>query len=349
MKRIFAKAGQVAVAGTLAISGLLALPATAQVVPESGPLSKQTISRLLIIDAERHGNRVVAVADRGYILLSDDNGENWRRAKAPAGPLLTAVSMVDGKLAWAVGHDSVILHSSDGGENWTKQFSAESEQRPLLDVLFVDAQKGFAVGAYGAFYTTEDGGKTWHARPLLPPPPKAAKPKADSGRGAVDEKAQEEEDRHLNAIARLKSGTLLVVGEAGKMARSDDNGATWTRLPAPYKGSLFGVVEAQDGSVIAFGLRGRIFRADANLKSWTQIENKSVATLMGGTLLPDGTVVLAGAAGTVLVSRDNGASFSPYDAKTTKAFSKPLLGGPNSVLLLGEAGARDEVISSARR
>jgi photosystem II stability/assembly factor-like uncharacterized protein len=350
MKRIFAKACHSVAASALACVGLLALPATAQVVPESGPLSKQTISRLLIIDAERHGNRVVAVADRGYILLSDDNGENWRRAKSPAGPLLTAVSMIDGKLAWAVGHDSLILHSADGGETWTKQFSAESEQRPLLDVLFVDAQKGFAVGAYGAFYTTEDGGKTWHARPLLPAAPAAkAKPKADSGRGAIDEKAQEEEDRHLNAIQRLKAGTMLVVGEAGKMARSDDNGNTWSRMQSPYKGSLFGVVEAQDGSVIAFGLRGRIFRADANLKSWTQVENKSVATLMGGTLLPDGTLVLAGAAGTVLVSRDNGASFSPYDAKTTKAFSKPLLGGPNSVLLLGEAGARDEVVSSARR
>lgn len=349
MKGLFSSACRVLAAGVIACAGAAHLPAAAQVVPESGPLGKQTISRLLILDAERHGNRVIAVADRGYILVSDDNGENWRRAKAPPGPLLTAISMIDGKLGWAVGHDARVLHSSDGGETWTQQFSAESEQRPLLDVLFLDASKGFAVGAYGAFYATEDGGKTWTGRPLLAPQAAAKKGKADSARGVPDEKAQEDEDRHLNAIVRLKSGTLLVVGEAGKMARSDDGGATWARMQAPYKGSLFGAIEAQDGSVIAFGLRGRIFRADANLKAWTQIENKSVATLMGGTVLPDGTVVIAGAAGTVLVSRDHGASFSPYDSKTTKAFSKPLLGGPNSVLLLGEAGARDEVVSSARR
>lgn len=327
-----------------------AATAQSQVLPDSGPLAKQSVSRLLLIDADRQGNRVVAVGDRGYILVSDDNGESWRRAKAPAGPLLSAVTLVDGKNGWAVGHDSVILASNDGGETWTKQFSAESEQRPLLDVLFLDTQKGFAVGAYGAFFETADGGKTWNSRQLLPPSPAPArgKPAASAGRGAAAEE-QSDEDRHLNAIIRLADGKLLIVGEAGKMARSDDGGKTWSRVEAPYKGSFFGAIQAQDGSVIVYGLRGRIYRADASLKGWKQVENASVATLMGGSMLPDGAIVLAGAAGTVLVSRDNGQSFSPFSTGTTRAFSKVLLGGPNSVLALGEAGARDLLIPAARR
>lgn len=335
----------------LCLTGALAPLVQAQVLPESGPLTKQSVSRLLLVDAERHGNRVIAVGDRSYILVSDDNGESWRRAKAPPGPLLSAVTFVDAKLGWAVGHDSVILGTSDGGETWTKQFSAESEQRPLLDVLFLDAQNGFAVGAYGAFYATEDGGKTWNARQLVPPPPAPARgkaPAAATGRSATAQD-QTDEDRHLNAIVKLADGKLLVVGEAGKMARSDDSGKTWSRVEAPYKGSFFGAVQAQDGSVIVFGLRGRIYRADSNLKTWKQIENASVATLMGGSVLPDGTLVIAGAAGTILVSRDNGQSFSRFDSGTTRAFSKALLGGPNSVLALGEAGARDLLIPGARR
>lgn len=338
------------IAAAVMLSGLAVSAPHAQVLPESGPLSKQSVSRLLLIDAERYGNRVVAVGDRGYIVLSDDNGESWRRAKAPAGPLLAAVHFIDAKSGWAVGHDSMILATTDGGETWVKQFSAESEQRPLLDVLFLDTNNGFAIGAYGAFYGTTDGGKTWEPRQLVPPLPAPARSKAPANaRGNQQEDKGGDEDRHLNAILKLADGKLLVVGEAGKMARSDNAGKSWARVEAPYKGSFFGAVQATDGSVIAFGLRGRIFRTDAGLKTWKQVENASVATLMGGSVLPDGSIVLAGAAGTVLVSRDNGASFSSFNSGTTKAFSKALLGGPNSVLALGEAGARDLLIPSARR
>ena len=43
------------------------------------------MERLLLVDATHQGSRVVAVGDRGYIVLSDDNGKTWRRAKSPAG------------------------------------------------------------------------------------------------------------------------------------------------------------------------------------------------------------------------------------------------------------------------
>src|SRR5262249_31120184 len=136
-------------------------------LPESGPLPRNTMQRLLIEDAAQVGKRIVAVGDRGYIVTSDDNGANWKRAKAPAAPLLTALRFVDDKHGWAVGHDSIILATTDGGDTWTKQFSAAEEQRPLLGVYFVDAKRGYAVGAYGAFYETTDGGTKWTARKIL--------------------------------------------------------------------------------------------------------------------------------------------------------------------------------------
>jgi photosystem II stability/assembly factor-like uncharacterized protein len=338
------------------VLGTFCATAFAEVLPETGPLSKQSMDRLLLIDAERIGDRVVAVGDRGYIVYSTDNGESWKRAKAPGAPLLTAVTFVDQQTGWAVGHDSMIFATTDGGENWSKQFSAEKEQRPLLDVLFLNKTTGFAVGAYGAYYETTDGGKTWTARKILeapPPPPKAPPVKgaaakaapapAPSARDVPDDKGGDE-DRHLNGIVKLGENSLLIVGEAGTLLKSDDAGKTWTKLTSPYKGSFFGGIVAEDNGVVIYGLRGKIYRAEAGLKAWAQVDNASVATLMGSTKLPGGALVIAGAAGTVLVSRDNGASFSPLKTGTTKAYSKPLLGAPNAVLLLGEAGARDVLI-----
>ena len=294
-----------------------------EILPASGPLRATTMERLLLVDAARQGNRIVAVGDRGYIVLSDDGGASWRRAKSPAAPLLTAVHFVDARQGWAVGHDSVILATGDGGETWTLQFSAPAENRPLLDVHFLDANHGIAVGAYGAYYETGDGGKTWNDRKVL----------AD--------------DKHMNAILPLAQGQMVVLGEAGTIIVSADAGKTWAPVASPYKGSLFGGVVAEDGAAVACGLRGRIYRSTDAGNTWTQVDNASAATLLGGSKLPGGALVLAGAAGTVLVSRDGGKSFAPLATGTTRAISKAILGAPDTLLLLGEAGARRVPLSSA--
>jgi photosystem II stability/assembly factor-like uncharacterized protein len=339
------------------------------VMPASGPLTKQTMSRLLLTDAARFGNRVVAVGDRGYVVYSDSNGESWQRAKTPPNtPLLTAVYFLDEKTGWAVGHDSVILTSTDRGENWTKAFAAAEDQKPLMDITFVDANTGFAVGAYGAFYATTDGGKTWALRKIFESTkaaPAKESPKDAPKKGKyesvgsskpagdaveTDDKAAKggDDDKHINAIAKLGDNKLFIAGEAGLLAKSDDGGKTWIKIASPYKGSYFGAILAQDGAVLIYGLRGRIYRStDATLSNWKLVENKSVASLMGGTRLPDGTLVLAGLSGTVLVSRDNGGSFTPLPSGSTKALSAPLLGAPNALLLIGEAGVRDVLLAAA--
>ena len=333
------------------------------VMPTSGSLSKQTMSRLLLTDGARIGNRVVAVGDRGYIVYSDNNGESWQRARTPPNtPLLTAVYFLDGNTGWAVGHDSVILTSTDKGESWTKAFSAADDQKPLMDIIFVDANNGFAVGAYGAFYATTDAGKTWVSRKLFETT-KAVTSKQEPKKGKyeskgaakpgdeLDDKAAakgNDDDKHINAIAKLGDNKLFVAGEAGMLAKSDDGGKTWVKIASPYKGSFFGAIQAQDGAVLIYGLRGKIYRStDATLNNWRLIENKTVASLMGATRLPDGALVLAGLSGTVLVSRDNGESFTSLPSGSTKALSAPLLGAPNAVLLIGEAGVRDVLLTAA--
>ena len=366
MKKSFAFAPFCAVVAGLLITAIASFDARAQiarVMPASGPLSKQSMSRLLLIDAARIGNRVVAVGDRGYIVFSDNNGESWQRAKTPPNtPLLTAVFFLDDKTGWAVGHDSMILTSTDRGESWTKAFSAADEQKPLMDIVFVDANTGFAVGAYGAFYGTADGGKTWTSRKLFETTKVVAAPKAPAKKGKyesvgakpgdadIDDKAGGkggDEDKHLNAIINLGDNKLFVAGEAGMLAQSNDGGKTWTRIASPYKGSYFGAIQAQNGTVLIYGLRGRIYRStDAALSSWKQVESKTVASLMGATRLPDGALVLAGLSGTVLVSRDNGESFSSLPTGSTKALSAPLLGAPNALLLIGETGARGVLLTA---
>jgi photosystem II stability/assembly factor-like uncharacterized protein len=276
---------------------------------------EQTMQRLLLVDAERFGNRIVAVGDHGYIVISDDFGKTWKRAKAPAAPLLTAVDFLDDTLGLALGHDSVILQTTDRGETWTQVFAAPTEQRPLLDVLYVKKDFAVAVGAYGAYYESTDG-KTWTGRKIT------------------------QDDKHFNAILELGEGRLLLLGEAGTILASNDWGKTWSPTASPYKGSFFGAIVAEDGAVVAFGMRGRIFRSTNKGTAWTAVENASTASLVGGEKLPDGSIVLTGASGVALLSRDNGLTFQPIQTGTTRALAKAVPGENGVILLLGEGGAR---------
>ncbi|VVM75351.1 hypothetical protein PS619_02020 [Pseudomonas fluorescens] len=81
------------------------------------PQARQAV----LLDLARAGARLVAVGERGIVLLSDDNGINWRQAQVPVSVSLTAVQFVDANTGWAVGHAGAVLVSHDGGENWELQ------------------------------------------------------------------------------------------------------------------------------------------------------------------------------------------------------------------------------------
>ncbi len=371
MKKLPAFNGLAHLVATMLFAAVSAvcLPVSAQVnpavLPSSGPLSKQAMSRMLLTDVARAGKRLIAVGDRGYLVFSDNNGGSWERAKAPANlPLLNGVYFSDENTGWAVGHDSVILKSINQGKEWTQVFSSAKDQRALMDIVFTDAGTGFVVGAYGAFLETSDGGKTWASRKVIPPAViartavkvekgnrEARGTKAGRGKDiefADDAEKSADEDKHLNAIIKLAASRLFIAGEAGTLLSSADNGKTWSRVDSPYKGSFFGAIATDDGAVIIYGLRGNVYRStDASLKAWAQIETGTKASIMGSTKLADGTIVLAGLAGTLLLSRDGGKTFASLASGTTKPLAAAVSGGPNALLVVGDSGAREILLTPA--
>ncbi|MEA1676906.1 WD40/YVTN/BNR-like repeat-containing protein [Nitrospirillum sp. BR 11163] len=273
-------------------------------------------SRSLLLAAALAGNRLVAVGERGHILLSDDNGHSWRQAPAPANATLTGVRFIDARQGWAVGHDATILHTADGGESWTLQNFAPDWEQPLMDVLFDDADHGIAVGAYGLFLETADGGKTWTKRRIT------------------------DDDLHLNAIFATGGDTRMVVGEAGGVYTSADKGHTWTKRVLPYEGSLFSGVAVDDRTVVVFGLQGHAFRSTDGGQNWQTIDTGTKAGLMGGVATPDGHVVLVGALGTVLSSSDGGASFKLTYRPDRLGLADAVRDADGGLILLGDEGPK---------
>ncbi len=105
-----------------------------------------------------HADRMVAVGDAGWVLVSDD-GLTWSNRTPPVAQALRGVAYGNSVFV-AVGETGTILHSPDG-EHWTRAPATEDEA-DLNAIAFADGMF-FAVGAAGTLRVSTDG-RTWTAR-----------------------------------------------------------------------------------------------------------------------------------------------------------------------------------------
>lgn len=259
----------------------LATPAYAQDTPDAAATPAEIASKAAaaqINDVALAGERLVAVGDKGIVVLSTD-AETWTQAPTPVDVLLNAVFFANEREGWAVGHDATVIHTADGGQTWTLQNWAPTDNRPFMDVFFWDEQRGLAVGAYGLFKVTDDGGKTWtdHSDPAF------------------------EEGPHLNSLTRTADGSLLLVGEKGLTATSAD-GTAWVVHPTGYEGSLFAAIPRGEKGALVIGMRGTVLEAaDMSCPAWRKVETGTEKSLFGLTDLGNGKVAVAGSSGELRV------------------------------------------------
>jgi len=356
----------------LGLSMALAAPAAFALtdIIETPALMSDLAPESLLNDATRAGDRIVAVGERGHVIYSDDEGQTWTQAEVPVSVTLNAVDFGSDSSGWVVGHSGVVLHSGDAGATWQLQFDglqaaelviesreeqiAAMEERieqapeaekgdlewalddlffalenvqadmeigpvnPLLDVWFENDQHGFVVGAYGMVLRTQDGGETWEDwGPQLSNP----------------------QNFHLNSVARVTGGALVIVGEAGQVHVSVDNGDTWERRESPYDGSLFGVMgTGKVNEVLAFGLRGNTMLSTDLGRSWTMVANEGGTTLNNGSVADDGRITLVGNSGAVLMSSNGGESFRAHFRNDREGVMGVVPLSGTNLLLVGEGG-----------
>lgn len=338
---------------SVSLATVLSNAAAAQTdgLPVQPSIASAMAAQSVMLSVARAGQRLVAVGERGFIVVSDDNGGTWKQVGSPVSMTLVKVRFIDDLEGWAVGHAGVVLHSQDGGLTWTRQLdgvqaaeielqearraidnSDDSENarerlsqaqqlvddgpdKPLLDVLFLDAKNGLVVGAYGLAFVTHDGGLSWQS----------IRSRIDNPNGL-----------HLYSIER--AGTdLFVAGEQGTLLRSGDEGQTFESLPSPYEGTTFGLQATSSGSILAFGLRGKAFESRDRGNSWQRLDTLQPVTLTSGLRLDDGSVLLSDESGRVLRFADGDTRASVLQVTQPSYFTG-----------MAQAANGELIISSAR-
>ncbi len=305
----------------VAIMAFSSLPAHAQWQdPLQTPAMKteKAVSSLLL-DVVDTGKSLVAVGERGHVILSKDDGYSWAQADVPVISTLTSVYFVDTQTGWAVGHDAVVLKTQDGGLSWKKQFDGFDANSMLLQQakqvkahLESELSKASVVGnparislaeeeLENATFVLEDAQIDFEDKSTKPLLDVWFKNKnegfvvgaygmifktTNGGDNWLDWSSHvENPDRfHLNAITSTAENRLMIVGEAGIMLRTNNGGDKWEQMFSPYDGSFFGITSlSKQGVQLAYGLRGNLARSDNFGSSWKLMDTKTEQSLIGAT------------------------------------------------------------------
>jgi photosystem II stability/assembly factor-like uncharacterized protein len=315
---------------------------TAQAAEPTGPaldrpaLSVRHPQRAVLLAGARAGAAWVAVGERGLVARSEDGGKSWQQANVPVSVTLTALRFADEQHGVAVGHGGTVLFTDDGGRNWQRrldgrriaelqvaaakarhdaaaikaaeQLVADGPDKPLLDVLVLDAQRAVVIGAYGLALATADAGKTWVSWADRLDNPKAL---------------------HLYAV-RQRDARIVIAGEQGLVLASDNSGQTFRRVTTPYKGSFFTLELPAANEIVLAGLRGNVWRS-LDARDWVQWVPPMPASIVASQLAADGTLLLANQAGFVLARR--GDALVPIHGEPLPPLNG-IAAGPDGVLVV---------------
>lgn len=295
----------------------------------------------LLTDIVNNSGRLVAVGERGHIIYSTD-GKTWQQANVPVNVLLTAVDFVNEKVGFAVGHDATLLTTADGGENWQVVNYQPEIDKPLLNVKAIGEQV-IAVGAYGLYWYSNDGGQTWNSEfhdELLIEDDRLYLEDLKQFEPEVYNEEKQFMLPHFNDIASA-DGQLLMVGEAGFLASSNDNGKNWQIIDGDYFGSYFSVADSEEGVQVA-GLRGNLFTSSDQGSTWHAVTTPVAATINDSYVAGDDVYHFANS-GNLFYSIGGGA-FKLHTFDDGKAVMSGVI-KDNTMYLATEAGIKSLPVS----
>ena len=247
---------------------------------------------------------VGAIEDRkgrskGTVVSTDDGGKNWSLADFAEQPI--SLFFLNPSLGW-LATDRGVWSTGDGARTWKK---VDGLKKGILEVYFLNAQHGYAIGFPKAIYETADGGKHWSKLAAADRPSTVQDTVyeciafqgqhgiiAGSAKPVGTDETPAWLDPSEARLHRERQSTMVVL-------ETRDGGGTWEATASQFYGRMSQLVMSKDGSALAlfeyhnyYSLPSRVYK----VKFQTSMDivfaerDRAVTDLV---LLPDGTVLLA--------------------------------------------------------
>jgi len=291
-----------------------------------------------LIDIAKTGERLVAIGERGLVIVSDDEGLVWRQAEVPVSATLTALSFGASRVGWAVGHAGVILHTDDGGNSWQRQFDGRDANKLYLE--FTKKQLKHLQGQINALSKSSPAAAGDTEDPVLA----ELEYQLEDAIFAVEDAESALEngpaDPFLDVLA-LSTDSAIAVGAYGMIYRTDNGGKTWHLASAGIENidryHYYAIVQNADGILYLSGEAGLLYRSTDGGTHWERLEELYDGSLFG--LIVKGKRVLAfGLRGNIFLSNDKGYTWARWDNPHEYSLYGGSVLSDGVVVLLGSGG-----------
>ena len=320
---------------------------------------KEQLADLSFVDAntgwilETDGT-VVQTKDGGTEFIQRTAVPGSKAAGGSADP--TALAFTSTGAGFAAVSDGKLYMTSDEGVSW--KLVADTGERALRDVEFVDAQHGFAVGAGQLLMRTGDGGATWSAHelqadgrdldeidcatPMLCIATTAKGDQlvrtADAGESSSLVSASTDP---LFAAAFVSDTVVVAAGANGATVVSDDAGANFGAVGGRLGGEYSGIrAGGRPGTAYAPGDNGALAVTTDSGATWLRGNVSTSEDLRDVSFPTAQTGYALDTAGGVFRTQSGGQAWSALDAGAGTPPSAILAPTPDTVLTIGPRGMR---------
>ncbi len=240
-----------------------------------------TVNAVKMLDSKRG----IAVADSGYVLITNNGGDSWRQFAR-----FDSLNLHD---LWVKPNGEIII-ISDSSKLFYGKFNSENFSMvklpmnfALMKIKFINESVGFILGSQGLILKSVNGGNSWKSVPSYV-------------------------STLLYDVAFASENTGFVVGQRGTILKTTDQGETWRKIKSSSVKYLRSIVFLNNQVGIIVGGGGTILRTDDGGKSWIKTEFRNVRGLNKIFVFKDLLIILANK-GYLLVSDDSASSWKLYD------------------------------------
>ena len=317
---------------------VLAVPASAKDFVFSPAIAVSDAPSLPLLDIARAGERLVAIGERGLVIVSDDEGESWRQASVPVSATLTALSFSTARKGWAVGHAGVILHTDDAGNSWQRQFDGNAANQQFLEYTKkqVEKIKGQINGLSKAGEAAVADSSAAVLADLEYELEDAIFAQEDA-QSAVDTGPA---DPFLDVLA-ISVNTAVAVGAYGMIYRTDNAGKTWhlgvDGIENIDRYHYYAIARSENGKMFLSGEAGLLYRSIDDGSTWERFDELYDGSLFG-LVVKGRRVVAFGLRGNIFRSDDDGNTWSQWDNPNEYSLYGGSVLADGNVVLLGSGG-----------
>jgi len=227
------------------------------------------------------------------------SAQTWQRVSTNR----NAVSCLDEKNIVSVGQYGVIMKSEDAGATW--QYTPSGTTQSLLDVYFLNNQRGIAIGESGILLRTNDGGNKWEIDSFLT-------------------------DLSLFAMKFHNELQGIAVGDSGTIFLTEDGGKSWNKAQSGTKNALYGIAYSDSQTVMAVGALGTIIQSIDGGKSWNTIDKGITSSLYDIAFNQNNGIIVGykigpSRSGTILLSSDKGKTWQEAEAANLNIYPETVL------------------------